>query len=74
VLAGYAGGLGALALAAGWPADAQLLAAAALAHAGTGLRLQQNRLAASPEQLARQLPNYLFEGFSLEGMDSQGYD
>jgi NAD(P)H-hydrate epimerase len=61
VLAGYAGGLGALALAAGWPADAQLLAAAALAHAGTGLRLQQNRLAASPEQLARQLPNYLFE-------------
>jgi NAD(P)H-hydrate epimerase len=64
VLAGYAGGLGALALAAGWPADAQLLAAAALAHAGTGLRLQQNRLGASPEQLARQLPNYLFEGFS----------
>jgi NAD(P)H-hydrate epimerase len=62
VLAGYAGGLGALALAAGWPADAQLLAAAALAHAGTGLRLQQNRLAASPEQLALQLPNYLFEG------------
>jgi NAD(P)H-hydrate epimerase len=62
VLAGYAGGLGALALAAGWPADAQLLAAAALAHAGTGLRLQQNGLAASPEQLARQLPNYLFEG------------
>ena len=61
VLAGYAGGLGALALAAGWPADAQLLAAAALAHAGTGLRLQQNRLAASPKQLARQLPNYLFE-------------
>lgn len=61
VLAGYAGGLGALALAAGWPADAQLLAAAALAHAGTGLKLQQNRLAASPEQLARQLPNYLFE-------------
>lgn len=61
VLAGYAGGLGALALAAGWPADAQLLAAAALAHAGTGLRLQQNRLAASPDQLARQLPNYLFE-------------
>ena len=61
VLAGYAGGLGALALAAGWPADAQLLAAAALAHAGTGLRLQQNRLAASPEQLALQLPNYLFE-------------
>jgi NAD(P)H-hydrate epimerase len=74
VLAGYAGGLGALALAAGWPADAQLLAAAALAHAGTGLRLQQNGLAASPEQLARQLPNYLFEGSSLEGMDSQGYD
>ena len=64
VLAGYAGGLGALALAAGWPADAQLLAAAALAHAGTGLKLQQNRLAASPEQLALQLPNYLFEGFS----------
>ena len=62
VLAGYAGGLGALALAAGWPADAQLLAAAALAHASTGLRLQQNGLAASPEQLARQLPNYLFEG------------
>ena len=61
VLAGYAGGLGALALAAGWPADAQLLAAAALAHAATGLKLQQNRLAASPEQLARQLPNYLFE-------------
>jgi NAD(P)H-hydrate epimerase len=61
VLAGYAGGLGALALAAGWPADAQLLAAAALAHAATGLRLQQNRLAASPKQLARQLPNYLFE-------------
>ena len=61
VLAGYAGGLGALALAAGWPADAQLLAAAALAHAGTGLKLQQNRLAASPEQLALQLPNYLFE-------------
>jgi len=60
VLAGYAGGLGALALAAGWPADAQLLAAAALAHAGTGLGLQQNRLAASPEQLARQLPDYLF--------------
>ena len=74
VLAGYAGGLGALALAAGWPADAQLLAAAALAHASTGLRLQQNGLAASPEQLARQLPNYLFEGSSLEGMDSQGYD
>jgi NAD(P)H-hydrate epimerase len=74
VLAGYAGGLGALALAAGWPADAQLLAAAALAHAGTGLGLQQNRLAASPEQLARQLPNYLFEGSSLEGLDSQGYD
>ncbi len=74
VLAGYAGGLGALALAAGWPADAQLLAAAALAHAGTGLRLQQNRLAASPEQLALQLPNYLFEGSSLEGLDSQGYD
>lgn len=61
VLAGYAGGLGALALAAGWPADAQLLAAAALAHASTGLRLQQNGLAASPEQLARQLPDYLFE-------------
>ena len=64
VLAGYAGGLGALAMAGGWPADAQLLAAAALAHAATGLRLQQNRLAASPEQLARQLPNYLFEGSS----------
>ena len=61
VLAGYAGGLGALALAAGWPADAQLLTAAALAHAGTGLMLQQNGLAASPEQLALQLPNYLFE-------------
>ena len=61
VLAGYAGGLGALALAAGWPADAQLLAAAALAHSCTGLKLQQNRLAASPEQLALQLPNYLFE-------------
>jgi NAD(P)H-hydrate epimerase len=74
VLAGYAGGLGALALAEGWPADAQLLAAAALAHASTGLRLQQNGLAASPEQLARQLPNYLFEGSSLEGLDSQGYD
>jgi NAD(P)H-hydrate epimerase len=64
VLAGYAGGLGALAMAGGWPADAQLLAAAALAHAATGLRLQQNRLAASPEQLALQLPNYLFEGSS----------
>jgi NAD(P)H-hydrate epimerase len=74
VLAGYAGGLGALALAAGWPADAQLLAAAALAHAGTGLRLQQNGLAASPEQLARQLPNYLFEASSLEGLDNQGCD
>jgi NAD(P)H-hydrate epimerase len=61
VLAGYAGGLGALALAAGWPADAQLLAAAALAHAGTGLRLRQNCLAASPQELARQLPHYLFE-------------
>jgi NAD(P)H-hydrate epimerase len=73
VLAGYAGGLGALALAAGWPADAQLLAAAALAHASTGLRLQQNGLAASPEQLARQLPNYLFEGSSLEGLDNRGY-
>ncbi len=37
VLAGYAAGRGALALAAGWPADGALLAAAALDHALAGL-------------------------------------
>ena len=43
VLAGYAAGRGALGLAAGWPADASLLAAAALDHAQAGLAASRDQ-------------------------------
>ncbi|TVS06407.1 MAG: NAD(P)H-hydrate epimerase [Cyanobium sp. PLM2.Bin73] len=54
VLAGYGAALGAMALAAGEEARAELLAAAALAHAEAGLELQrQGRGHASPQAVAR---------------------
>lgn len=56
VLAGYAGGLAALALAAGQGAPASVLAIAALAHAGAGEQLaRRGRGCASPTAVARTL-------------------
>ena len=55
VLAGFAAGRGAMALASGDRADACWLAAAALAHANAGLTLQQQGRVPSPELIARLL-------------------
>ena len=57
VLAGFAGGLGALALASGLPADASVLALAVLAHATAGqkARDQHGSGAATPSRIAEML-------------------
>ncbi|WP_411876414.1 NAD(P)H-hydrate epimerase [Vulcanococcus limneticus] len=57
VLAGYAAGRGALALAAGWSADGSLLAAAALDHAQAGLAAigEQGAGGATPMAVAHAL-------------------
>ena len=55
VLAGYAAGGGAMAMACGAGADGCWLAAAALAHANAGLALQQQGITPSPERVAEAL-------------------
>ena len=55
VLAGFAAGRGALAVASGAGADGCWLAAAALAHANAGLALKQQSVVPSPERVAEQL-------------------
>ncbi len=60
VLAGYAAGRGAVALAAGWSADASLLAAAALEHAQAGLAAsrEQGEGGATPMAVATALARW----------------
>ena len=55
VLAGYAAGLGAMALAASGNADAAWLAAAALAHAQAGRRGENSESGFTPMQVAEKL-------------------
>ena len=55
VLAGFAAGRGAMALAAGAGADGCWLAATALAHANAGLALKQQGLVPSPERVVEHL-------------------
>jgi hydroxyethylthiazole kinase-like uncharacterized protein yjeF len=55
VLAGYAAGLGARAMAGGANGDACWLAAAALAHANAGLHLHNKGVVSSPERIAARL-------------------
>ena len=55
VLAGHAAGRGAMALAAGLPADPVWLAASALAHAAAGLDLEARAVVPNPERVARRL-------------------
>jgi hydroxyethylthiazole kinase-like uncharacterized protein yjeF len=52
VLAGYAAGRGAMAVASDGAASAERLAAAALAHASAGLMLQREGVVPSPERIA----------------------
>ena len=55
VLAGFAAGRGAMAMASTAEADGCWLAAAALAHASAGLELQRQGVVPSPERVAEEL-------------------
>ncbi|MFM7549091.1 MAG: NAD(P)H-hydrate dehydratase, partial [Cyanobacteriota bacterium] len=55
VLAGFAAGRGAMAMASGAGGDGRWLAGAALAHATVGLELQQRSIVPSPERVAHWL-------------------